>query len=689
MTGSANVSHPSASGAVAAALPSNEAQRLAALLEAEILDTDNEPTYDDLTTLAASICGTPIALISLVDAERQWFKSRVGLSAAETPRELSFCAHALLEDTTVFEVHDAAEDPRFAGNPMVTGSPAIRHYAGSPLLSAEGLPFGTICVIDRQPRKLDEYQKASLRALGRLASELINSGRRAALLRRELEGEVAERTAELTASESRYRQLSDNMPVVIFRCWDTPGWPMTYMSRATETVLGYPAKAFVEEGKLFATLVLEEDLPGLIAAVETQMSQGNLFVGEYRIRHGHGHICWMLVYAYRHQALDGRLYYEGTIADITERKDAERELAMRAEWLERGNIATRAARIAPFTWTVETDMVEAIALGAELHGLSHGEPYQSMAQFLARVHAEDKSALEQGIRDAVAQGKDSFVFEYRTVSVQGRVRWLRSAGQILRRPNETIITGATQDATMEIEIQRALEDRTREMERANAELDDFTYVASHDLKEPLRGIHNYARFIAEDYGDKLDASGQTMLSAISEQAERMQRLIEDLLHIARLGREPLKRVDTDLDKVLDEVIASLGFSLAEKKVDVRRTPLGRALCDSVRVGEVFRNLVTNALKYNNKPEPFVEIGVRRHEGRTEYFVRDNGIGIKPEFHARVFAPFKRLHAKNAFGGGTGVGLAIVRRIVEAHEGTVWVVSTPGAGATFAFTLSGE
>lgn len=270
------------------------------------------------------------------------------------------------------------------------------------------------------------------------------------------------------------------------------------------------------------------------------------------------------------------------------------------------------------------------------------------------------------------------------------MRWVRSACQRRQGAGETLVTGALFDATLEIEVQRALEDRTREMERANAELDEFTYIASHDLKEPLRGIHNYARFIAEDYADKLDAGGQHMLKAVSEQADRMQRLIQDLLEIARLGREPMQQAEVDLDAVVDEVLASLHFSLAEKKVEVQKHALGRIVCDRVRVAEVFRNLVTNALKYNDKPVPLVEIGRRPSAtGETEFYVQDNGIGIKPDYHARVFAPFKRLHAKDAYGGGSGVGLAIVKRIVEAHGGRIGVTSEAGHGATFAFTLSGE
>ena len=378
------------------------------------------------------------------------------------------------------------------------------------------------------------------------------------------------------------------------------------------------------------------------------------------------------------------------LTDISERVAAERELAARADALGRARIATQAARIATFTWYVARDVVEVDPLGRQLQGLLPGEGMLTLEGLLAGVHPDDRESLVSQLKAAVAERQREFMLEYRTVSATGRLRWVRAAGAVGEFDGVLRATGALLDVTMELEVQRALEERTRETERANAELDEFTYIASHDLKEPLRGIHNYARFIAEDYGDKLDAGGLTMLKAVSDQADRMQRLIEDLLHIARLGREPMQQADVDLDAVVSEVLESLQFSLAEKKVRVERQSLGHARCDRVRVGEVFRNLITNALKYNDKPEPVILIGRQPSlTGEPEFFVRDNGIGIKPEFHARVFAPFKRLHGKDAYGGGSGVGLAIVKRIVEAHGGSMGLTSAPGEGATFTFTLSGE
>ena len=148
------------------ATPSRELSRLAALLRYDILDTPSEDTFDDFTYLAAQICGTPIALISLVDEHRQWFKSRFGLEVNQTPREISFCTHTI-EGSGFFEVEDARLDPRFQQNPLVTGEPRMRFYAGTPLTSPDGYNLGTLCVIDHQPRQLDTAQREALKRLGR------------------------------------------------------------------------------------------------------------------------------------------------------------------------------------------------------------------------------------------------------------------------------------------------------------------------------------------------------------------------------------------------------------------------------------------------------------------------------------------------------------------------------------------
>ena len=236
-----------------------------------------------------------------------------------------------------------------------------------------------------------------------------------------------------------------------------------------------------------------------------------------------------------------------------------------------------------------------------------------------------------------------------------------------------------QAATAELEAKAA------ELARANQELDDFTYVASHDLKEPLRGISSYCGILLEEYQDQLDDNGRRMMSTLVALCQRLERLIDDLLTYSRLGREP-ELTAVDLDEALDAVLETLGPAIDGRGGAVRR--LGRlplAMADATTIALVLQNLISNGLKFNESRPPEVEIGCTQGEMLTIY-VRDNGIGIDPRRHEAVFAMFRRLHSRQKYEG-TGAGLSIVRKIVEAHGGRVWLESSPGCGSTFFFTLT--
>ncbi|MDZ7992592.1 MAG: ATP-binding protein [Nostoc sp. EfeVER01] len=236
-----------------------------------------------------------------------------------------------------------------------------------------------------------------------------------------------------------------------------------------------------------------------------------------------------------------------------------------------------------------------------------------------------------------------------------------------------------------------------ELQRSNEELDSFAYVASHDLKEPLRGIHNYANFLMEDYADILDSDGMAKLQTLVRLTQRMEDLINSLLHFSRLGRAELVRQSVNLNELVPQVIATLTISRPQSEVEFRiPQALKSVQGDRAQINELFSNLISNAIKYNDKPEKWVEIGFIEGNGERKvastsltFYVRDNGIGISQEHLDKIFEIFRRLHGRDEFGGGTGVGLTIARKIVERHGGRIWVESTPTVGSTFYFTLSAE
>ncbi|MDV6034799.1 MAG: HAMP domain-containing protein [Phycisphaera sp. RhM] len=254
-----------------------------------------------------------------------------------------------------------------------------------------------------------------------------------------------------------------------------------------------------------------------------------------------------------------------------------------------------------------------------------------------------------------------------------------------------------QERTSRLEAQtQELTDSNAQLERSNQELDDFAYIVSHDLKEPLRGISRYSSFIAEDYAGKLDEAGHEKLETLQRLCLRQENLIDSLLHYSRVGRAELAIAPTDLNDVIEQVLDMMHITLEEQGMEVRiPRHLPTVACDSVRIVEVFRNLITNAVKYNDKAEKWIEIGFQQHgeSGGNDlnptgfvFYVRDNGIGIREKHQESVFRIFKRLHARDKYGGGTGAGLTFVKKIVERHGGKIWLESTYGEGTTFYFTL---
>lgn len=251
------------------------------------------------------------------------------------------------------------------------------------------------------------------------------------------------------------------------------------------------------------------------------------------------------------------------------------------------------------------------------------------------------------------------------------------------------------DAIIAVVVRRA-EELTRlnaELERSNADLDSFAFITSHDLKEPLRGIHNYATFVMEDYAERLDDDGKDKLRTLVRLSQRLEDVVESLLKFSRLGRLDLAVEQTNLNNVVAGVVDLLKVTLAREGVEVRiPRPLPVVSCDATQAELLLTNLITNAIKYNDKPDKWVELGYREPvdgvDRRPVLYVRDNGIGIAEKHYHSIFRMFKRLHGRDKFGGGTGAGLAFVKKIVERHGGGIWVESTLGEGATFYFTLGG-
>lgn len=235
------------------------------------------------------------------------------------------------------------------------------------------------------------------------------------------------------------------------------------------------------------------------------------------------------------------------------------------------------------------------------------------------------------------------------------------------------------------DLEKRVVDRTLELKRSNEDLEQFAYVASHDLQEPLRMIRNYLQLLQQRYKTELDPNAHDFIDFALDGSKRMNQLIHDLLAYSRVGTHGKELVVTECDQALEDALANLTVAIEESKAEVTRDSLPPVIGDEVQLTQLFQNLIGNAVKFRGEATPKVHVGVQRKGGEWEFTVRDNGIGIAEQDFQRIFVVFQRLHNREKYPG-TGIGLSVCKKIVERHGGRIWVESKPGKGTTFHFTI---
>jgi signal transduction histidine kinase/CheY-like chemotaxis protein len=392
--------------------------------------------------------------------------------------------------------------------------------------------------------------------------------------------------------------------------------------------------------------------------------------------------------------------------------------------------AQQLARVGSWVWHIKDDRTEWSDELYRLFGVDPGQSSGGLPELLARtVHPDDLAAFEAN-RASLARDKSAPPLEYRLVWPDDSEHVVRAEVGALAhdeagRP-ETLI-GIVQDVTdrtrasaeirrsmadldlsrrallslvedqkraeaevrrLNAELEQRVRDRTAQLEEANRELDAFAYSVSHDLRAPLRAINGFAQIIIEDYGSRLDAEGQRLCAVVRAAARDMGQLIDDLLAFSRVGRSSLCRAPVDMTRLAELVYAELTTDDARARVEFKLAPLPDAVVDASLFRQVWTNLLDNALKFSSKQAaPVITVSAAECGGEVVYTVRDNGAGFDMRFADKLFGVFQRLHAAEEFEG-TGVGLAIVQRIVHRHGGRVWAEGQPGRGAAFSFTCGG-
>jgi signal transduction histidine kinase len=710
-------------------------ERLNALRKYNILDTLPESDYEAITELAAQICQTPIALISFVDEQRQWFKSNRGLIVRETPREVAFCAHNIIDPSSPLIVEDARLDTRFVENPLVTGEPNIVFYAGMPLVDSEGFALGSLCVIDDRVRQLDAAQLSALNTLARQVVNLLALRKANRLLsenQHQLQLEAKQQhkiQTALVSSEARSKSLIEEAPVATCllvgrdMIIEMANEPMLTIWGKGPTVLGKPlAEALPElKGQPFLGILDNVFTTGVPytnksapAHLEIDGVMGTYYFDfTYKpLRNAEGE-----VYAIMDMAVDVTqqvLSKQRLEASQQQLLGLFEQSPVGIAIISKDNLTLRMAN--PFYGYLVGRRPEHILNKPLLEALPElaGQGFDDLLRQVITTGVP-YIANEVGV-ELVRNDQLETIYVDLTYQPQWEANGSRVSGILV------VATDVTQQVTTRRKVEesearyRALSEalevrvqtRTQELltanqdlQRSNENLQQFAYIASHDLQEPLRKIQSFSSLLQIKYGQAVGEEGLGYLSRMSTASERMSALIKDLLTYSQISVRQQVFGPISLQEVLGQVLNTLDWEIKTRQAQIRIAGLSVVNGDKFQLEQLFQNLLSNALKFTpSDKNPQIELTcslqyrselptkVQPASTATRFYridVSDQGVGFEIKYLDRIFQVFQRLHGKDQFPG-TGVGLAICQQVAENHGGAITATSIPGQGATFSVYL---
>jgi PAS domain S-box-containing protein len=501
---------------------------------------------------------------------------------------------------------------------------------------------------------------------------------------------------QLAEASSKLEQLAfiiNQSTTVAVRWLVQPDWPVAFISDNIARY-GYSPEEFYSGQLIFDDIVHPEDVERINAEAWQMVERGITdFAQEYRIVTRGGEARWMENRIWVWWGPEGDVRYaDGILVDVTERKQAEAELRSTRQFLE--NLLEHApmpifvdstdnhVRLVNRAWAALFGKSRENSVGQQLDAL-FGESAQAMIASNQRVVQEGKPIFTE----EVLMGQDGKTHAFETVKFglfedDGSVEAV--GGIMLDITFRKQAEAELQEAARVLE--RRVQERTAQLQATNHELEAFSYSVSHDLRAPLRSMDGFALAVIEDYGERLDATAREHLQRVRKAAQRMGEMLDALLNFTRIGRQDMDRQTVDLSALARSIVAELRAAEPGRQVAVDIEDGLRASGDQRLLYMLLHNLLDNAWKFTrHRPQAQIRFYAETHNGRREFVVEDNGAGFDMAHAGKLFEPFRRLHTESEFPG-TGLGLCIVRRIIERHGGRIRAQGRPGRGARFEFSL---
>lgn len=656
-------------------LPANERQRVARLRSLEILDSEPDEAFDEIVAIAADICQVPIALISLLDANRQWFKARVGFANPFTDRSTAFCSETILSEQLLI-VEDARKDPRFSTNELVTAIPSIVFYAGAPLITPDGMAVGSLCLMDYKARSLSGAQQAALQALARQT-----------VLQMELRHKLLKINKTINVageSERRFRLLADASPILMWIS-DQSG-NRTFFNAAWCEFTGLSQEESLAES--WKETLHPDDRDIYEKEWQATAAKSIRFQREFRLRHTSGTYRWVLEQSIPLFSSSGRLEaYVSSCVDLSSRNADELSTHSNEARFRAINEA------APLGIFVTDSSGNVIYTNHQFQRISGQTVEESLGSgWLRAVQDEDRERIAQNWQAAM-RSTVPFEATHRYQRSDGSISWCSvKAATINSTDTVSGWVGTVEDITQLKLANTEILAAKQAAEAAMHTKSQFLANMSHEIRTPLTAIIGFAESLRDDLSSEPERLHTVEI--ILNNSQHLLNIINEILDLSKIdaGALTVEKKSFELVPLVEEVRAMFAPRIAEKALSFSvqyAWPLpGHITTDPLRVKQVLINLLSNAIKFTSRGWIELKVEFESASGQMRFIVTDSGIGITEEQTLLLFRPFFQANESiTRQYGGSGLGLSISRWLAQALGGDISVTSTPGKGSSFQFWIS--